>query len=632
MKNFKFRAACAKAASKAAVILIASLTLFTVCKGVGEGAVEALQPELPEFKLYIAVNETKKLSPEEIARTASVPDSEGNISSAQGTVIAKIANGEITGLAGGAKFLPLLNMIIFVTPENAKEVIAMPSASPEMGEVEVNTVISLFCSTPGAEIYYTINGGDPTTESTKYSDDDTPVITAATTLKAIAVKDGMDNSEVLATAYYVKVVDTPTPTPTPPEQVAVPTASPSMGEVELNAKITLSAIPADADIFYTTNGAIPNADSEKYSPTNQPTITEATTLKAIAIKDSMISSTILTTAYYITPEILQQVAPPTVLPTAGAVTSNTVINLSSATEGAAIFYTTGSGIPDILYSESSKPIIRMATTFKAIAVKAGMAESAVMTAAYTVSGGSGAPAGDGFVWIRDGTFMMGSPTSEASRNTDEIQHQVTVGGFYMGIHEVTQKEYKALIGSLPVNVDDAHGEGIDYPVYNVRWLDAVNYCNARSVNEDLTPAYTVSGAEVTINRGANGYRLPTEAEWEYACRAGTVTTFNKDDTITTAQANYDHSVNKTAEVGGYVPNPWGLYDMHGNVSEWCWDWYGDYSTGAQTDPNGAASGVSRVIRGGSWEDEAQSLRSAFRNSASPQAYSSYRVGFRLVRY
>jgi formylglycine-generating enzyme required for sulfatase activity len=206
----------------------------------------------------------------------------------------------------------------------------------------------------------------------------------------------------------------------------------------------------------------------------------------------------------------------------------------------------------------------------------------------------------------------------------------------MGKYEVTQKEYQAVMGTNPSNF-----KGDNLPVESVNWFDAVNYCNARSRKEGLTPAYTVSGENVTWNRGANGYRLPTEAEWEYACRAGTSTPFSTGSNITTSQANYDGNYpynnnsngpyrEKTTNVGSFSPNAWGLYDMHGNVWEWCWDWYGDYSAGAQTDPSGAAPGSYRVLRGGSWNFIAQYLRSAYRGLNSPSyRYNSY--GFRVVR-
>jgi formylglycine-generating enzyme required for sulfatase activity len=179
------------------------------------------------------------------------------------------------------------------------------------------------------------------------------------------------------------------------------------------------------------------------------------------------------------------------------------------------------------------------------------------------------------------------------------------------------------------------------PVVLVSWYDAVNYCNWRSQQESLTLAYTIKGTDVKMNSGAKGYRLPTEAEWEYACRAGTTTPFSTGNNITTNQANYDGNYpyngnaegvyrEKTTPVGSFAANAWGLHDMHGNVWEWCWDWYDDYDSAAQTDPMGASSGSSRVLRGGSWYGSGQHVRSACRDDVAP-SYRNLELGFRLLR-
>jgi formylglycine-generating enzyme required for sulfatase activity len=236
--------------------------------------------------------------------------------------------------------------------------------------------------------------------------------------------------------------------------------------------------------------------------------------------------------------------------------------------------------------------------------------------------------------INGGTFQMGSPANEVDRERNEVQHSVTVSSFYMGKYLVTQKEYREVMGTNPSKF-----KGDNFPVEQVSWFDAVNYCNRLSQREGLTPAYTINGENVTWNRNANGYRLPTEAEWEYACRAGTATPFSTGNNITTSQANYDGNYpynnnakgtyrGKTTTVGSFSPNTWGLYDMHGNICEWCWDWDGNYSSG--TDPIGSVSGDYRVTRGGSWYNYGRSLRSAYRRSSKP-SYKNDGIGFRLVR-
>ena len=253
---------------------------------------------------------------------------------------------------------------------------------------------------------------------------------------------------------------------------------------------------------------------------------------------------------------------------------------------------------------------------------------------------------ENFVRINGGTFTMGSPANEAGRENNETQRQVTVSSFYMGKYEVTQKEYQEIMGYNP-----SYFKGDNLPVEGVTWFDAIEYCNKRSQKEGLTPVYTITGrtpasgypittAEGTANWNNNGYRLPTEAEWEYACRAGTTTPFNTGNNITTNQANYDGyypynnnakgtSLEKTTPVGNFAANAWGLHDMHGNVFEWCWDLYGDYASGAQTNPRGAVFDNYRVIRGGGWSYAAANTRSAERNGISPY-FRSYDFGFRVV--
>lgn len=252
---------------------------------------------------------------------------------------------------------------------------------------------------------------------------------------------------------------------------------------------------------------------------------------------------------------------------------------------------------------------------------------------------------ENFVLIKGGSFQMGSPESEAWRSTDETQHTVTVSDFYMSRYELTQKEYEEIIGNNPSNF-----KGDDLPVENISWLDAAAYCNARSEKEGFTPVYTINGENVSWDRSANGYRLPTEAEWEYACRAGTNTPFYMENSSSAEDANYyghypyeieDNYFSQgnlevkpgeyrqtTVPVDSFSENPYGLYNMHGNVSEWVWDYYGDYSAGEQTDPAGPISGTLRVYRGGC-NDFAKNMRSAYRATLE-QNKGSFNLGIRLV--
>ena len=254
---------------------------------------------------------------------------------------------------------------------------------------------------------------------------------------------------------------------------------------------------------------------------------------------------------------------------------------------------------------------------------------------------------DDLVFVKGGAFKMGSPESENWRGDDETQHEVKVGDFYISRYEVTQAEYKSLMNNNPSNF-----KGDMLPVENVSWLDAVKYCNARSRQENLTPVYTISGNKVTWNTDSDGYRLPTEAEWEYACRAGTTTPFNTENSISANEANYyghyPYEIEEnyfsqgnlttkpgiyrgeTLKVGSFKPNKLGLYDMHGNVAEWCWDIYAPYDLTAVENPVGPSEGTRRVNRGGAWNDFAKNMRSAYR-AATPQENNSFNLGFRLAR-
>ena len=258
-----------------------------------------------------------------------------------------------------------------------------------------------------------------------------------------------------------------------------------------------------------------------------------------------------------------------------------------------------------------------------------------------------------FLYIKGGTYEMGSHESEDWRSEDETLHTVTVSDFYMSMYEVTQEEYSAVMNDNPSSFS-----GENLPVENVSWRDAILYCNARSEQEGLTDAYIINGDadsnefSVLWNRGADGYRLPTEAEWEYACRAGTTTPFNTETSISAEEANYyghypyeiegnyfeqENLSTKPGEyrettvaVDSFSPNAWGLYNMHGNVGEWVWDYYGSYDTEEIIDPVGPLSGNLKVYRGGGWNDFAKNLRSAYRATLD-EDMGSFNIGIRLVR-
>ncbi len=227
-----------------------------------------------------------------------------------------------------------------------------------------------------------------------------------------------------------------------------------------------------------------------------------------------------------------------------------------------------------------------------------------------------------FRWCPPGTFMMGSPEGEAERDDNETLHEVELTrGFWLAETETTQGLWTAVMGNNP-----SHFKGDDLlPAEKVSWDDCQDFI--RKLND---MGIVTDGV----------FRLPTESEWEYACRAGTTTAISFGNVCDGSQANCNGNypygtdskgqyLEKTAKVGSYIANPWGLYDMHGNVLEWCADWYGDYPTGKSTDPTGATSGRNRVLRGGSWHNLARDCRSASRRNYVP-AYRNIINGFRLL--
>lgn len=214
-----------------------------------------------------------------------------------------------------------------------------------------------------------------------------------------------------------------------------------------------------------------------------------------------------------------------------------------------------------------------------------------------------------FVRIPAGTFQMGSPETEAGRYEEETQHQVTLSrSFEMQTTLVTQALWQAVMGSNP-----SHFKGSDMPVEQVSWNDVQVFIG-----------------KLNLMLGTNVYRLPAEAEWEYAARAGTTTPFWTGMNLTTDQANFDYKYEKTTPVKKFAPNPWGLYDMHGNVFQWVQDWYGTYASGSVTDPTGPDTGLARVIRGGSFIESERACRSALHRGSGPDL-GNLMIGFRLAK-
>lgn len=267
------------------------------------------------------------------------------------------------------------------------------------------------------------------------------------------------------------------------------------------------------------------------------------------------------------------------------------------------------------------------------------------------------------VLIEPEEFLMGSPTNESGRRTDETRHRVRLTRpMLLGAYEVTQDEFERVMDFNP-SWFARSGAGRDkigeldtrrFPVESVSWFDAIEFCNRLSRRDGRPPYYALTDVkhagdsiqQATVQRlGGSGYRLPTEAEWEFACRARTDSAFHYGPGNTGREANllpipntgygagpsWD-AVKRTTRVGSYAPNPWGLFDLHGNVGEWCWDWYDKdyYTVSPADDPPGPSTGLQRVLRGGSWLVNWTSCRSASRFWHTPDERKEY-GGFRVAR-
>jgi len=255
----------------------------------------------------------------------------------------------------------------------------------------------------------------------------------------------------------------------------------------------------------------------------------------------------------------------------------------------------------------------------------------------------------GMAWVPPGNFMMGQADIRGA-----TKHRVTLTrGFHMGMHPVTQEQFHAVMGANPSDFSGNPAAGDAQrrrPVETVSWYHAIAFANRLSILQELDPVYGVTGTSdwmtvtvpttdsanwnnATPNWGANGFRLATEAEWEFAARAGTTTqwSFGATDANVDRYAWTHSNASGTREVGLLKPNAWGLHDMHGNVWEWVWDrWSGALDANSATNPEGAVSGDTRVIRGGGWDFPPEGARSAFRLGCDPD-FRGCSLGFRVAR-
>lgn len=426
----------------------------------------------------------------------------------------------------------------------------------------------------------------------------------------------------------------------PEEQVPAPTFTPAGGMYTGVQSVSISCSLSGVTIRYTTDGSDPSANSVVYTePIN---VAVSTTIKAQAFKAGWDNSAIASVVYTITPA--GEVATPAFDPPGGSYIVTQIVSISCSTSGAVIRYTHDGTEPTANSQQYQGPInVATTKTIKARGFKDGWTPSPEASATYAIE-----PISPQMVLVFGGTFLMGD-THDLGYAYEQPVHSVTLDSYYISRYEVTQAEYEVVMGFNPAQ---EYGVGGNYPVYFVSWYSTLKYCNLLSLAEGRTPCYTIGGSsdpaewgEVPVSAspewdavicdwGADGYRLPTEAEWEYAARGG----FNYPDFIYSGSDDVNavawYNVNSgitTHPVGTKAPNGVDTCDMSGNVWEWCWDWYDPfyYSYSPALNPLGPAAGTWRVHRGCGFNGGFGGCRVAWRSPIWP-SYSGT-TGFRVCR-
>lgn len=411
--------------------------------------------------------------------------------------------------------------------------------------------------------------------------------------------------------------------------VATPTFNPPGGSYTSAQNVTISCPTSDASIRYTTNGSDPTTASTLF--TTPISISANTTVKARAYKPGWTSSPIASAAYTISPT--QTVATPTFNPPSGTYTSTQNVLISCNTNGATIRFTIDGSNPTTSSSIYTSPIsLSSTTTLKARAFKTGWTASNFVVGSYNINI---PPPPRQMMFVQGGTFNL-TPTII-----------ITLSAYYICNLEVTQSEYQIIMGVNP----SYHTGNINRPVDSITWFNAIEYCNRKSIYDNLTPCYSYSTyginpdnwpsgwdsnddnhTLITCNWIANGYRLPTNMEWQFAKKGGNLTNnyiYSGSDDINAVAWYFDNSGFTTHTVGIKAPNELGIYDMHGNVTEWSWDrWNGTWPDGVYTDPTGPTSGDCHGSGGGSAHSPANECLLYIMHDPTNNSYSN---GFRICK-
>ncbi len=493
-----------------------------------------------------------------------------------------------------------------------------------------------------ARIRYTLDGSNPTKVYGKEYAGIPVEVKKGQTIRAVAYRPDWDLSEVSEKNFDEETLSTPPvsePVPASPLPVAelampsviplaAPRFNPEPGTYPEPVIVSLVATPEAELIRYSTDGSEPGIDSGLIY-TTAFRIDSSRTVKAVAIGADLRVSAVSSGDFLVT----GTVASPVISPSAGHYMPDRNVAMTCATQGATIRYSLDGKIPaagqGTVYV--SPFLAKGSVTIAAVASKAGWKDSPATVASYTFID---APE---MVLVLGGNFNMGSASGQAD---EKPTHPVTLSTFYMGKYEVTQAQYASVMANNP----SFFASGIEAParpVEQVTWLNAIAYCNALSDIANLPRVYSVSGTVVAADFSKTGYRLPTEAEWEFAARGGLsgtimgspVLKYAGSDTADAVSWNEANSGGGTKAVGTKAANGLGLFDMTGNVWEWCYDWYGIYPalTGKPLiDPKGPATGTMRVKRGGSWNRKPDFSRVTFRNYHNPLNNGSI-LGFRVAR-
>ena len=496
---------------------------------------------------------------------------------------------------------------------------AIPIFSPTPGIYIDEQVVTLQSTTEEAEIHYTLDGSEPNNNSPLYNNN--LIISSTTIIKAMAISHNYLPSKITTATYTIHY-----------QTVSTPEFNPTPGMYVGQQAVSITSFTPGATIYYTLDGSQPDESSFLYS--NPITISTNSTIKARAYKLNLLTSEVGLGDYQIFDEI---VSTPQFTPVPGNYPDEQIVTISCSTLDATIYYTVDSTEPTESSDIYNVPLdINSSTIIKARAFKDNSIASEIAVGHYMI----GDPSPYSFILVEGGTFNNGTADN-------------TISNFYICEHEVTQYEYVASMGNNPSFWVETYN-----PVENVTWFEAVKYCNLLSINEGLPPCYNYNNEGTNPNMwsadwnssanhenlscdfSANGYRLPTEMEWMYAAKGGIQTPetdYNQwsGTDIQSQLISYAWYIDNSTEIGtkqvkSRLPNQLGIWDMSGNVYEWCWDIHGDYSSETQTDPVGPNSGNTRVLRGGGHNSGSGYCTVNYRTSIVPSCkYGD--VGFRVVR-